>query len=65
MTGIDLLRKLAPQKDRIKVIVPSGHDDLPNRELSGELGVVAFFRKPVDDQALIDTIEWAKREMKP
>lgn len=65
MTGMELIKKLSARKDRVKVIAVSAYDDVPTRELTGELGVVAFFRKPVDDRALIDTIEWAMRENKP
>ena len=59
MIGLDLLKKLASRKIRIPVIAVSAYDDAPTRDLSRELGAVAFFRKPVDDQALIDAIEWA------
>jgi FixJ family two-component response regulator len=59
MTGLELIKKLASQKNRVKIIAVSGYDDAPTRERAGKLGAVAFFRKPVDDQALIDAIEWA------
>ena len=59
MTGLDLLRKLASRKNRMQVIAVSAYDDAPTRKLARELGAVTFFRKPVDDQALIDTILWA------
>jgi two-component system, LuxR family, response regulator FixJ len=64
MTGLDLLKELRSGKTGQKIIAVSGYDDAPTRELSEELGVVAFFRKPVDDQALIDTIEWVTRHEK-
>jgi len=64
MTGMELIKKLSARKDRVKVIAVSAYDDAQTWELTGELGVVAFFRKPVDDQALIDTIEWAMRNNK-
>jgi FixJ family two-component response regulator len=64
MTGLDLLKELSNRKDKPKIIALSAYDDASTRELSVTLGVVAFFRKPVDDQALIDTIEWAMREKK-
>ena len=34
-------------------------DDAETRERARKLGAVAFFRKPVDGQALIDAIHWA------
>jgi FixJ family two-component response regulator len=59
---LDLQKKLASRKIRIPVIVVSAYDDALTRERAWELGAVAFFRKPVDDQALIDAIEWAMSE---
>ena len=59
LTGLDLLRKLASRKNKFQVIAVSAYDDAPTRKLARELGAVTFFRKPVDDQALIDTILWA------
>ena len=61
LTGFDLQRKLKAQGDRIPVIVISASDDAEIREQARELGAVAFFRKPIDDQALIDAIDWAVR----
>ena len=59
MTGLDLQRELVARKIGIPVIVVTAYDDAPTRQLSRELGAVAFFRKPVDDQALLDAIPWA------
>jgi FixJ family two-component response regulator len=60
ITGLDFLKILAPQKTRIKVIAISAFDDVPTKALARELGAVAFFQKPVDGQALIDAIHWAR-----
>ena len=59
LTGFDLQRKLNDQGIRIPVIVISASDDAQIREQARELGAVAFFRKPIDDQALLDAISWA------
>jgi FixJ family two-component response regulator len=59
LTGFDLQRKLAAQGVQIPVIVISASDDAQVREQARELGAVAFFRKPIDDQALLDAISWA------
>jgi FixJ family two-component response regulator len=59
LTGFDLQRKLKAQGSRIPVIVISASDDAQVREQARELGAVAFFRKPIDDQALLDAISWA------
>ena len=42
----------------IPVIVVSAADDPEVREQAHAMGAVAFFRKPVDHQALLDEIEW-------
>jgi len=59
LTGFDLQRKLNDQGIRIPLIVISASDDAQIREQARELGAVAFFRKPIDDQALLDAISWA------
>lgn len=59
LTGFDLQRKLNDQGVGIPVIVISASDDAQIREQARELGAVAFFRKPIDDQALLDAISWA------
>lgn len=61
LTGFDLQRKLMAQGNRIPIIVISASDDAQTREQARDLGAVAFFRKPIDDQALIDAIDWAVR----
>jgi len=58
-TGFDLQQKLAASDMRIPVIVISASGDAQIRERARELGAVSFFRKPVDDQALLDAIWWA------
>ena len=58
-TGFDLTERLSASGIRIPVIVVSASDDVQIREYARELGAVAFFRKPVDDQALLDAIFWA------
>jgi len=59
LTGFDLQKRLVSQGVRIPVIVISASDDWQTREHAKELGAVNFFRKPVDDQALLDAIWWA------
>jgi len=59
MTGFDLQEKLASKGIRIPVITISAFDDAETRERARKLGATAFFRKPVDGQALIDAIHWA------
>ncbi len=59
LTGFDLQEKLASMEIRIPVITVSAFDDAETRERARILGAVAFFRKPVDGEALIDAIHWA------
>lgn len=63
-TGFDLQRELASRGMRIPVIVISASHDTQTREQAQRLGAVAFFRKPIDDQALLDAIWWAISEVK-
>ena len=59
LTGFDLQKRLLSKGERIPVLVISASDDWQTREHARELGAVGFFRKPVDDQALLDAIWWA------
>ena len=63
-TGFDLQRELASRGIRMPVIVISASDDTQTREQARRLGAAAFFRKPIDDQALLDAIWWAISGMK-
>lgn len=42
----------------VPVIALSAHDDPAMRRLAQALGAEAFFRKPVDAAALLDSIDW-------
>ena len=64
LTGLDLTERLAVCGLRIPVIVVSASDDVQVREKARETGAVAFFQKPVDDQALLDAILWATPDHK-
>jgi FixJ family two-component response regulator len=59
LTGFDLQEQLAAKDIRIPTIAVSALDDAETRERARKLGAAAFFRKPVDGQALIDAIHWA------
>lgn len=49
----------------IPVIAVSASDDPTTRRLARELGAQAFFRKPVDAAALLDSIDWVTRAEVP
>ena len=57
-TGVELLKELNQRKSRLRVIAISARDDADTSVLARQLGAQLFFRKPVDDQALIDAIHW-------
>jgi FixJ family two-component response regulator len=59
LTGFDLQEELLSKKSRVPTIIISAMDDAETRERARKLGATAFFRKPVDGQALIDSIHWA------
>jgi FixJ family two-component response regulator len=58
LTGYDVQRRLHQRRRKIPVIALSAQDDDEARRCARELGATAFFRKPVDDQALLDSIRW-------
>ena len=64
-TGFDLQKRIAACGLRLPTIVLSASDDVQAREHARGLGAVAFFRKPVDDQALLDAIWWAISGARP
>jgi DNA-binding response OmpR family regulator len=45
----------------VPVIALSARDDPETRRIARELGAEAFFRKPVDAAALLDSIDWVTR----
>lgn len=59
MNGHELQAKLEEKGFCLAVIALSAMDKPETRELARKLGAVTFFRKPVDDQALLDAIYWA------
>jgi FixJ family two-component response regulator len=64
-SGFDLQKQTARGGIHLPIIVLSASDDAKAREHARELGAVAFFRKPVDDQALLDAIWWAVSDVRP
>lgn len=59
MDGFDLLKALSDRGVSVPIIVLTALDAPENRERAFQLGIEAFFRKPVDDQVLIDMIHWS------
>lgn len=57
-TGFDLQKEMGKLDLTIPVIIVSASDDAKTREYARRLGAAVFFRKPVDDQALLDEVSW-------
>ena len=59
MTGPELHRKVREAGSRASFIFVTAFDTEEVRAQAKKDGAIAYFRKPVDDQALIDAIGWA------
>ena len=58
-SGLELPALLSQAGRKLPVIVVTAHDTPEMRELAQNAGAAAYFRKPVDDQALLDAVAWA------
>lgn len=58
LTGLELQDRLVRAGVQLPVIAVSALDDDETRQRARQLGAKFFLRKPVDDQALLDAIEW-------
>ena len=58
-SGLELPALLERAGHRLPVIFVTAHDTPETRDTRATLGAAAYFRKPVDDQALLDAIAWA------
>ena len=59
----ELPRLLVERDIELPVIFMSADDSAENLARIDRAGGVGFFRKPVDDQALIDAVKWAIRSI--
>jgi FixJ family two-component response regulator len=58
-SGLDLPLLLLRAGRQLPVIFVTAHDTPETRDRAQRIGAAAYFRKPVDDQALLDAIAWA------
>ena len=58
MNGLEVQARLKARGNTMPVIAVSARDDDETRTRARELDAQCFFRKPVDDQALLDAIAW-------
>ena len=59
ISGLELPARLRAQHKDIPVIFITAYDTPDTRAEARRAGAAGYFRKPVDDQALLDAIEWA------
>ena len=57
--GMGLQRQLNSRGIRIPIIYLTASDSKADRNQAYQSGAIGFFRKPVDDQALLDSIRWS------
>lgn len=58
ITGTEMQARLRDMRFKLPVIVVSASESDDARKSAFALGAQFFLRKPVDDQALIDAINW-------
>lgn len=63
-SGLDLPEILAGRGNQLPVIFVTAQDTEVTRERARNVGAAGYFRKPVDDQALIDSIHWALSQLR-
>lgn len=59
MNGCELLEYLASHEKYFPVIVITAYDEPASRECAKKYGAIAYLRKPVDSEALIDMIKYS------
>jgi FixJ family two-component response regulator len=61
VSGHQVQERLKDKGIDLPVIAVSARDDEETRHRAHELGARFFLRKPVDDQALLDAVDWVCR----
>jgi FixJ family two-component response regulator len=61
LSGLELKQQLNLCRPGLPMIILTAHDCDEMRQAAREAGVSAFFRKPVDTEALLDAIHWIVR----
>jgi DNA-binding response OmpR family regulator len=62
--GFDVLRKVKETRPQIEVIIVTGHGSEADRQLCLELGAFAYLQKPLDINALSETIKAANEKIR-
>ena len=59
ITSEEILKELSTRNIHLSIIVVTGDDDPETRLKAQKMNAAGFFRKPVDDPAHLDAINWA------
>jgi FixJ family two-component response regulator len=59
LDGFEVQIRMLETGHRVPVVVVTGFDTPEARGRALSAGAAAYLRKPVDDQALLDAVEWA------
>ena len=59
ISGFNLQKELKKREINIPIIFLSAFDSIEYRQKAKQFGAVSYLTKPVDDQALLDSIYWA------
>jgi len=62
--GFDVLRKVKETRPQIEVIIVTGHGSEEDRQLCLDLGAFAYLQKPLDINALSETIKAANEKIR-
>jgi FixJ family two-component response regulator len=57
--GLGLQEDLRSLGSNLPIIFITGFDTAETRSQAKKAGAAGYFRKPIDDQALMDSIQWA------
>lgn len=59
MSGLDLKARLDAKGVQLPFILLTAHETAESRSAARSAGAAAYFRKPVDIEALLDAIQWS------
>jgi two-component system response regulator FixJ len=59
LSGLELQQQLIERGIKIPAIFLTAFDSIESRQRAKQAGAAGYLQKPVDDQALLDTIKWA------
>ena len=58
-SGLELQKDLRATGSDLPMIFITGYDTQETRDQAKKSGAAGYFRKPIDDRALLDSIQWA------